>query len=213
MFIRRRRLLGAGMSLAALALARGATAALAPTPPQTAGPFYPAELPLEHDADLVQIAGHAERAKGTVTHVFGHVLDLDGRALHDALVEIWQCDAFGRYHHTGRGEADTDPDFQGYGRTRAAADGGFRFRTIRPVPYPGRTPHIHFAVTVPGASRFTTQLYVRGEPRNAHDWILNSVRDRAARESLIVPFEPAPEIEPGALGARFDIVLGRNATS
>jgi protocatechuate 3,4-dioxygenase beta subunit len=87
------------------------------------------------------------------------------------------------------------------------ADAAFRFRTIKPVPYPGRAPHIHFAISGPGIERLTTQMYVAGEPANARDGILGRVRDAAARARLIVPLEPAPEMEPGALAGRFDIVL------
>ena len=208
--ITRRGLLAGGAALTGLAAAASALAALVPTPRQTEGPFYPARLPLDADADLVQVAGRAQAAKGTVTHVFGRVLTEDGRPMRGVRVEIWQCDANGVYHHPRDRLADADPNFQGFGRTMAGEDGGYRFRTIRPVPYPGRTPHIHFAIAGPGMRRLTTQLYIAGEPGNARDFVLNRVRDPDARASLIVPFEPAPEIEPEALGARFDIVLGRN---
>jgi protocatechuate 3,4-dioxygenase beta subunit len=86
--------------------------------------------------------------------------------------------------------------------------GDYRFRTIRPVPYPGRTPHIHFAVSGAGLPRFTTQMYVAGEPQNEHDTVLMSVRDAAARARLIVPLRPAVEMETNALAGTFDIVLG-----
>ena len=85
--------------------------------------------------------------------------------------------------------------------------GRYAFRTIRPVAYPGRTPHIHFKVHAPGIGRLTTQLYVAGEPQNARDGVLNAIRDRGARESVIVRLEPAGEIEPDALKGTFDIVL------
>jgi protocatechuate 3,4-dioxygenase beta subunit len=90
----------------------------------------------------------------------------------------------------------------------SAADGGYRFRTIRPVPYPGRTPHIHFAVTVPGLQRLVTQMYVAGEPLNARDGLYTSIRDADARAAVTVALAPLPAVEPGALGGTFDIVLG-----
>jgi protocatechuate 3,4-dioxygenase beta subunit len=206
--IRRRRLLAAGLAAGAGAvLPTGLSAALVPTPRQTPGPFYPLRLPLDSDADLVQVEGSGQSAAGVVTHVFGQVLDRSGRPLAAARVEIWQCDAFGHYHHPHDRGGRADPNFQGYGHMLVGADAAFRFRTIKPVPYPGRAPHIHFAISGPGIERLTTQMYVAGEPANARDGILGRVRDAAARARLIVPLEPAPEMEPGALAGRFDIVL------
>lgn len=205
----RRRLLQGAVVLSGLAAARPA-AALVATPLQTPGPFYPETLPLDSDSDLVRIAGRPERAAGTVSHVFGRVLTEDGRPMPGVTVELWQCDARGRYHHPREPRGEADPNFQGYGRRTAAEDGSYRFRTIRPVPYPSRTPHIHFAVAGPGMRRMTTQLYVAGEPRNESDFVLSRIRDPEARAAVIVPFEPAPELEDGALSARFDIVLGRS---
>lgn len=208
----RRRLLDGALACAALTGLGGvmpALAALAPTPRQGEGPFYPVSLPLDADNDLVRVQGMAAAAQGTVTHVLGRVLDPSGRPVTGARVEIWQCDNNGRYHHPGdRNNAPLDDAFQGFGAMVTHEDGAYRFRTIRPVPYPGRTPHIHFAVLAPGHGRFVTQMYVAGEPGNAHDWLLNSVRDPQARARLIVALEPAPAIEAGALAARFDIVLG-----
>ncbi len=210
-FPSRRRLLAAGLSLAALAASRPAVAALAPTPRQTAGPFYPAAIPLDSDADLVTVVGRAERAAGTVAHIFGRVLDPDGRPVAGARVEIWQCDAFGRYHHPRDPRGPADPNFQGFGRATAGADGGYRFRTIEPVPYPGRTPHIHFAIFVAGGPPFVTQMYLAGHKLNDGDGVLARVTDAAARARLMIELRPAPDLEPGALGGNFDIVLDRAA--
>jgi len=207
----RRRLLAAGLSLAALAAARPAVAALAPTPRQTAGPFYPAAIPLDSDADLVTVVGRAERAAGNVAHIFGRVLDPDGRPVEGARVEIWQCDAFGRYHHPADRRGPADPNFQGFGRATVGAEGGYRFRTIRPVPYPGRTPHIHFAIFAPGGPPFVTQMYLAGHPLNDGDGVLARVTDAGARARLMVELRPAPDLELGALGGNFDIVLDRAA--
>jgi protocatechuate 3,4-dioxygenase, beta subunit len=203
----RRRLIESAAALAVgLPLpARGA--ALPPTPRQTAGPFYPAEFPPEIDEDLALVAGRAPAA-GAITLVGGRVLAADGRPLAGATVEIWQCDASGRYHHPADRRGPADPGFQGYGRTRSDAEGGYRFRTIRPAPYPGRTPHIHFRVVAPGLPPLVTQMYVADEPGNEHDPVLQAVRDPAARRRLVVPLLPAPEIERNALSGRFDIVLG-----
>jgi protocatechuate 3,4-dioxygenase, beta subunit len=199
---------GAGISLWGRGTARAA--ALPPTPRQTAGPFYPLTFPADSDNDLVQVAGHKGMAKGTVTYITGRVLDSTERPVSGARVEIWQCDANGRYHHVHDDGTDRplDENFQGYGQTVTDAAGGYRFRTIRPVPYPGRTPHIHFGVSGAGSSRLTTQMYVAGEPLNESDGLLTGVRDPAARTRLIVALRPAPEIEANALAGTFDIVLG-----
>lgn len=208
----RRRLLQAPLAWAAgtppLAAALAADA-LPPTPAQTAGPFYPVAFPADSDHDLVHVAGRAAPAAGTVTRIAGRVLDRTGRPLPGAQVEIWQCDANGRYHHAPDGRADRsrDENFQGYGRTLGDDAGVYRFLTIRPVPYPGRTPHIHFAATAPGFPRLITQMYVAGEPGNERDAVLLGVRDPAARARLVVALRPAPELAPGALAGDFDIVL------
>lgn len=180
----------------------------APTPAQPRGPFYPDRLPLDRDNDLVQIAGREGLAAGEITDLTGRVLDPNGRPVADALVEIWQCDANGRYLHSrDRQQAPRDPRFQGYGRFRTGADGRYRFRTIKPVAYPGRAPHIHFAVQVPGRRSLVTQMYVAGAPENSSDWLLQGITDEAARERLIVAFEPAGALPDATLRARFDIVL------
>ena len=207
----RRRMLEGAAGLLLLGTSREIDAtALPTTPPQTAGPFYPLALPPDSDNDLVQIAGRTGTAKGTVTYLSGRVLDPTGRPISGAHVEIWRCDANGRYHYACGDRADRplDENFQGYGQTATDETGGYGFRTIRPVPYPGRTPHIHFAVSASGLPRFVTQMYVAGEKLNDTDSVLLGVHDPAARARLIVPLRPAPEIGRGALAATFDIVPG-----
>jgi protocatechuate 3,4-dioxygenase beta subunit len=202
----RRRILASGLSAAALVAASPALAALKPTPRQTRGPFYPETFPLDHDNDLVRVKGRAAQAMGEVTHLFGRVLDTDGKPVAGAKIEIWQCDAHGIYHHPGdRRVGRVDGNFQGYGRTRAAADGGYRFRTIKPVPYPGRTPHIHVAVQAPGFGELVSQIYIEGHPQNAGDFLYRQVADSGAK--IAARYLPAPEIERGALKATFDLVL------
>jgi len=179
-----------------------------PTPRQSLGPFYPVDWDGDADNDLVVVRGEAARALGQVAHVRGTVVDRHGRPLAGSIIEIWQCDAKGVYRHPRDRIGQRDPGFQGRGAVRAAADGGWAFRTIRPVPYPGRTPHIHFSVRAPDGGELVTQLYVAGEPGNAGDFLLNSIRDPRARERLIARFDPADRIETGALLAQFDIVVG-----
>jgi protocatechuate 3,4-dioxygenase, beta subunit len=205
----RRRLLASGLSAAALVAAAPALAALKPTPRQTRGPFYPETIPLDHDNDLVRVKGRAAQAMGEITHLSGRVLDTAGTPVPGARVEIWQCDAHGIYHHSGDSRVSrVDGNFQGYGRMIAAADGGYRFRTIKPAPYPGRTPHIHVAVRAPGFGELVSQIYIEGYPQNARDFVYRSVAGRGA--TVTARFLPAPEIERGALKAHFDLVLPRD---
>jgi protocatechuate 3,4-dioxygenase beta subunit len=206
----RRRFLAGSLGLAtspflpAAGLAQGARIA---TPAQTAGPFYPQSFPADIDGDLVRLRGSEAKAEGTVAHVGGQVLGLDGKPLPDAVVEIWQCDARGRYLHPRDRGGPRDGAFQGYGRVRTGADGAYRFRTIRPVAYPGRTPHIHFAVAAPGRKALVTQMYVAGEPLNARDGLYASLRE-AGQRAVTVRLSPANGIDDGALAGTFDIVLG-----
>jgi protocatechuate 3,4-dioxygenase beta subunit len=188
--------------------ARGPPGLPAPTPSQTAGPFYPVDWTGDADGDLVRVHGAAAQAQGVVTHLRGRVLDASGVPVPGAVVEIWQCDALGRYRHPRDRQSGRDEGFQGRGRVVAGADGAYAFRTIRPVAYPGRTPHIHAAVAVPGRRPLVTQFYVEGEPLNARDGLFAALRDPRRREAVMLRLEPADRIEAGALLAPRDIVLG-----
>jgi protocatechuate 3,4-dioxygenase beta subunit len=142
-----------------------------------------------------------------VLHLGGRLLDPDGRPVAGARIEIWQCDAHGVYHHPRDPRGPADPGFQGFGATAVDADGGWRFRTIEPVPYPGRTPHIHFAIRGQGFAPLTTQMYLADQPQNERDGLYQRL-DRRARELVTVQLAPVPEIEPGAVRGSFEIVLG-----
>ena len=179
------------------------------TPPQTEGPFYPDRLPLDTDNDLLVINDAITPAVGEVTWLSGRVLDAKGSPVRNAVVEIWQVDGNGAYIHSGDDRRSLrDRNFQGFGRFVTGATGEYLFRTVKPVPYPGRTPHIHFAITPRGAEKLVTQCYVAGEPGNERDGVLQGIRDEQARRSVIVPFEPVTGSRTGELSARFDIVLG-----
>jgi protocatechuate 3,4-dioxygenase beta subunit len=206
----RRRLIR-GLALGAVALSVPGVFAdeLVRTPRQTEGPFYPDKLPLDTDNDLLIINDGITPAVGTVTWFGGRVLDARGAPVKNALVEIWQCDSHGVYLHSGSANgAKRDGHFQGFGRFLTGSKGEYGFRTIKPVPYPGRTPHIHMAVKIKGHETFTTQCYVKGEPKNERDSILMAIRDETARNALIVPFSPLPGSSVGELAATFDVVLG-----
>lgn len=178
------------------------------TPWQTQGPFYPDKMPLDTDNDLIIINKSITSAIGEISYLSGHVLDARGEPVNGALVEIWQVDHNGAYLHSGDSNAERDTNFQGYGRFETGRDGKYLFRTVKPVPYPGRTPHIHLAVSKGQKELLTTQVYVAGHPQNARDGILNGIRDAKQRASVIVPFVPINESKIGELSARFDIVLG-----
>jgi protocatechuate 3,4-dioxygenase beta subunit len=209
----RRKLLYAPMAYAAASglfrFPAAATNTLQPTPAQIAGPFYPTSFPWDSDNDLVHVAGHPAAAHGVPANISGHVLDLNGRPISGARVEIWQCDANGRYHYVqdGRSDQPRDGNFQGYGATTTDLDGRYQFLTIKPVPYPGRSPHIHFAVSGHGFERFITQMYVAGESRNESDPLLMGIRDPGARARLVVALQPQSEASATGLAGTFDIVL------
>jgi protocatechuate 3,4-dioxygenase beta subunit len=171
------------------------------TPRMTEGPFYPRSFPADTDADLTRIAGSERVAEGTILDVSGRVLDRSGRPRAGARVEIWQCDAFGQYHHVGEPAGSGDPSFQGFGAMQTDAEGRYAFRTIRPVPYPGRTPHIHFTVAEEGRRRLTSQMFIEGEPRNERDGIYRDL----GREARLVTLRLAGG-DKGLTGT-LDIVL------
>jgi protocatechuate 3,4-dioxygenase beta subunit len=209
-FSTRRGFLG-GLALGAAAFTvPGAFAdELVRTPAQTEGPFYPDKLPLDTDNDLLIINDKITPAVGEITHLTGKILDARGRPIRNAVVEIWQVDNSGAYLHTGTANRDKrDANFQGFGRFLTGSTGEYYFRTIKPVPYPGRTPHIHFKVKMKGGQEFTTQCYVKDHPNNARDGILNSIRDPKAKASILIDFAPIKESKVGELAAKFDIVLG-----
>ncbi len=179
------------------------------TPRQTEGPFYPVNLPLDTDNDLLIVNDGITPAVGVVTHLAGRVLDVRGNPIRNATVEIWQVDNNGAYLHEGSANRDKlDKNFQSFGRFLTGSTGEYYFRTIKPVPYPGRTPHIHFAIRMKGREKFTTQCYVKGHPGNERDGIWRRIRDEKARDAVTVDFAKIPNSQIGELAARFDIVLG-----
>ncbi|MEL6104753.1 MAG: protocatechuate 3,4-dioxygenase [Planctomycetota bacterium] len=182
------------------------------TPAMGEGPFYPDTLPLDTDNDLLILNDSITPAVGEITHLSGRVLSKSGNPVRNAFVEIWQVDHNGVYLHSqsGNQRENRDKNYQGYGRFLTDVEGRYYFRTIKPVAYPGRTPHIHVAVSRGGRRVLTTQLFVAGEKGNSQDGLIRRL-DATARKSLMVDFEPLQESKLGELSARFDIVLGKTA--
>ncbi len=206
---RRRVLQAMAMSAAWWSVPGAFAQQLVPTAPQTEGPFYPDHLPLDTDNDLIVINDAITPAVGEVTLLSGRILTASGQPVRNALVEIWQVDNNGVYIHSGSNDRKKhDTNFQGFGRFLTGSSGEYLFRTIKPVPYPGRTPHIHFAIKTKGREKFTTQCYIQGEAQNERDGVLRAVKDPKAKATLIVPFTPMPGSAIGELTAKFDVVLG-----
>ena len=179
------------------------------TPPQTEGPFYPDHLPLDTDNDLIVVNDSATAALGDITWLNGRVLDARGQPIRNALVEIWQCDNNGAYLHSGTGNREKrDTNFQGFGRFLTGSSGEYLFRTIKPVPYPGRCPHIHFAIKMKGHKELITQCYIEGYAGNERDGVYRGIKDEKARKSVTIPFAPMKGSRIGELAAKFDIVMG-----
>lgn len=181
--------------------------ALALTPRQTEGPFYPDRLPLDTDNDLIVVNDRLDASVGQVTHLAGRVLTPAGEPVRNATVEIWQVDGHGVYLHSAdRRAALRDANFQGFGRFLTDSRGRYYFRTIKPVPYPGRCPHIHMAVYRGSSRVLTTQCYVAGEPQNDRDGIYRGLGD--AKRLVTVDFKPLAGSTAGELTASLDLVVG-----
>lgn len=214
-----RRALVAGLAVTpwfTRAQAAGAREGLEPTVSQSLGPFYPrsaGERPAETDNDLLRFEDRRLLTRGRPLYLTGRVLDRRGQPQRDALVELWQCDAFAVYHHpAGGAPAERDPHFQGYGHTHTDAGGAFHFRTIEPVAYPGRTPHIHLRVAAAGRPALGTQLYLAGNAANARDVLFRALspREQAALSlTLRVSSEASHPLARGtAAMASVDLVIG-----
>jgi protocatechuate 3,4-dioxygenase, beta subunit len=207
----RRAMLRGGLVLgSAVLLAPGVFAEqLARTPRLTEGPFYPDRLPLDTDNDLLIVNDSITPAVGEITHLTGRVLSAAGEPVRGVVVEIWQVDNRGVYLHSAdSGRRQRDTSFQGFGRCATSSEGAYRFRTIKPVPYTGRTPHIHVKVKKGDRELLTTQIFVNGHPQNRRDMVLGGIRDPFDRELVLVDFTPIKDSKLGELAARFDIVLG-----
>ena len=199
-----------GVSAAFFTVPGAFAEALTLTPKQTEGPFYPDKLPLDTDNDLLILNDSTTPGIGEVSWLGGRILDARGEPIRNALVEIWQCDSTGVYLHTRSGGdlAKRDKNFQCFGRFLTGSTGEYVFRTIKPVPYPGRAPHIHMAVKRKGRKELVTQCYIKGHPGNEKDGVWKSIRDEKARASVTIPFDPLKGSKAGELSARFDVVLG-----
>lgn len=200
---------------AALFTTRGlfAEQLMLPTPALTEGPFYPDKMPLDKDNDLIIISDSMTPAVGEITHLTGRVLTANGSPVKDATVEIWQCDANAVYLHTrdsGPKAAQQDKHFQGFGHFTTGSAGEYRFRTIKPVAYPGRpAPHIHFKVKKGDRELLTSQFMVRGHEGNLRDGVYGGVRDLVDRELILADFTPMKDSKIGEYKCHFDIILGR----
>jgi protocatechuate 3,4-dioxygenase beta subunit len=207
---RREFLRRASAGLAFFAVPGAFAAELVRTPSQTEGPFYPDHLPLDTDNDLIVVNDSITPAVGEITHLSGRILDAKGQPIRNALVEIWQVDNKGVYLHKGSDRHDErDKNFQGFGRFLTGSAGDYYFRTIKPVPYPGRTPHIHFAIKMKGRDKWTTQCYIKAEAaRNEKDGVYKGITNPKERAAVTIDFAPVKTSRIGELAARFDIVMG-----
>lgn len=212
-FLNRRGFLYGTLTLGASALFTrpGAFAAeLSKTPNVTEGPFYPDKLPLDTDNDLLVINDRITPAVGEITHLMGTIRDTDGAPMKGVMIEIWQVDNAGAYLHSGTGNKDKqDKNFQGYGKFTTDKTGAYYFRTIKPVPYPGRTPHIHYKVKYGRQELLCSQIMISGHEQNARDGVLRSAGGLLEQELMMAEFKPLKDSKIGELEAKFDIVVGK----
>jgi protocatechuate 3,4-dioxygenase, alpha subunit len=190
---------------------------LIPTPSQTVGPFFSLGLDRPDWNDLTR--GHPQ---GERIVIEGRVLDGDGAPVPDAVVEIWQANAAGRYAHPEDQQTDKplDPNFRGFGRSATDAEGRFRFTTVKPGPVPGRgnslqAPHINVLLFSRGLLiHLHTRIYFEGEAANAADPLLSSIEDPKARGTLLARREAGSSQGGSPARYRFDIIMqGDNETA
>lgn len=203
----------AGVFAGAAFLPGSVVAALAATPRQVEGPFYPVDDQPEKDLDLTRLEGHAAPATGEVILVRGRVLDTSGKPLQGAIVDVWQANHYGRYSHPeDRNSAPLDPNFQGWAILETSGDGRYGFRTVKPGAYyqgragesPQRPRHIHFKVSVPDGSTLVTQMYFDGDPLIEQDDVIARVPEE--RRHLLIAKSTVDEAS-GVPLYRFDVVL------
>lgn len=196
----RRRFAASAALLGVPAGALRAQSLRAGTPAMTAGPFYPEAFTTAPQADLV---GGPLSGKPALLALEGRVLDRFGKPVAGCRVEIWQCDGLGRYAHSRDASAgERDRNFAGYGWLRTGDDGRYAFRTIRPAPYAGRTPHIHLAARPPRQPALFTQIFIEGEPQNPRDFLYGALT-QAQRALVTVPLVSAAAHQR----AVFDVTL------
>lgn len=183
------------------------------TPSMTEGPFYPDKLPLDLDNDLIVINDNVTPAVGEITNLTGRILNANGSPMKDATIEIWQCDANAVYLHSLDSvpkKSQQDKNFQGFGRFVTSSTGEYRFRTIKPVAYPGRpSAHIHFKIKKGDRELLTSQIFIRGFEGNARDGIFNSAGDLVDRELVQADFKPIKDSPTAQWSANFDIIIGQ----
>jgi protocatechuate 3,4-dioxygenase beta subunit len=173
------------------------------------GPFYPPKLPLDTDNDLLIVNDSITPAVGQITHLSGRILDLKGNPIRNAEIEIWQVDHNAVYLAERDRKTNADLNFQGFGRFLTGGTGEYYFRTIKPVPYPGRpAPHVHFKIKSKGAEPWTTQLFIKGYLGNQRDGVYQDVGDATAQETVTKDFIPLEDSTIGELAAKFDIIPG-----
>lgn len=179
--------------------------------PLPLGPFYPGIKLLDQDGDLTRV-GKGRAAQGKVIHLMGRVVNLKGEPVKGARVEIWQADSVGRYKHpSDPNPVIADPHFQGFAVQKTDAQGRYRFKTVKPAPYPGlttawRTPHIHFDVSGK-FDRVVTQMFFPGEPLNAQDRSFNSMSSAYRELSTAKLLPPTRDVDASSIIAVYDLVL------
>lgn len=181
----RRNFTRGALASAGLVLGGGALAqsALAPTPESPMGPFYPVDRLADHDADLTRIMGRDGRALGTVIELTGRVLDTSGHPVAGAQIEMWQCNAAGRYaHENDISTAPLDPNFQGFALLRADATGAWRITTVKPSGYDSpighRPPHLHFDIQGRRDRRVAQMYFPEDEAANAVDQLYRALGEQ-----------------------------------
>jgi protocatechuate 3,4-dioxygenase, beta subunit len=218
--VSRRRMLGMAIGFGGLVLGGMTGSAIAQeskrliTWPLPLGPFYPQIKPLDQDADLTMIVGKPGRAEGKVIHLMGRVMNLKGEPVGGAKVEIWQTDSKGRYvHPSDENPVPADPNFQGYSAQLTDAEGRYRFKTVKPAPYPVlflvstlRAPHIHFEVSGK-YDRVVTQMFFPNEPLNAQDGSFGRLPAAYKEVATARILPPTKDLEAGSVIAVWDIIL------